>query len=409
MGSKRKSANKIYSTIKRLNPDANVLCDLFCGGFAIGAKFMNKGWTVIANDKNKYIVALLQKVLFEGLPEDIVTKFVTREMFFDISRDNSDNYEDWYVGYVQCVWSFGNNQRDYIFGKNIEAIKRAGHELVINCNSDLIIEIIGKDAVDKVLSHNNRISRRFQLMKCICDRKFELEQLEQLQRIEQLERLQRIQQLQRLERLQQLQRIQQLQRLERLQRIEQLEQLQRIQQLQRLERQQQLQQLERLEQLQQLQRLERLQQLEQLEQLQRIQQLQRLERLEQLQRIEQLERLERLQQLELHSLNYNEVTIPHGSIVYCDPPYAGTAEYKEGSFNHAEFWEWCRKISKTNKIYISEYSAPPDFVPVITFEQKSTLQGGTQKHNNQPKERLFVPIGQEGIVSENYKQQQLFP
>ena len=216
-------------------------------------------------------------------------------------------------------------------------------------------------------------------MKCICDRKFELEQLEQLQRIEQLERLQRIQQLQRLERLQQLQRIQQLQRLERLQRIEQLEQLQRIQQLQRLERQQQLQQLERLEQLQQLQRLERLQQLEQLE------------------------------QLELHSLNYNEVTIPHGSIVYCDPPYAGTAEYKEGSFNHAEFWEWCRKISKTNKIYISEYSAPPDFVPVITFEQKSTLQGGTQKHNNQPKERLFVPIGQEGIVSENYKQQQLFP
>ena len=379
MGSKRKSANKIYSTIKRLNPDANVLCDLFCGGFAIGAKFMNKGWTVIANDKNKYIVALLQKVLFEGLPEDIVTKFVTREMFFDISRDNSDNYEDWYVGYVQCVWSFGNNQRDYIFGKNIEAIKRAGHELVINCNSDLIIEIIGKDAVDKVLSHNNRISRRFQLMKCICDRKFELEQLEQLQRIEQLERLQRIQQLQRLERLQQLQRIQQLQRLERLQRIEQLEQLQRIQQL------------------------------EQLEQLQRIQQLQRLERLEQLQRIEQLERLERLQQLELHSLNYNEVTIPHGSIVYCDPPYAGTAEYKEGSFNHAEFWEWCRKISKTNKIYISEYSAPPDFVPVITFEQKSTLQGGTQKHNNQPKERLFVPIGQEGIVSENYKQQQLFP
>ena len=307
MGSKRKSANKIYSTIKRLNPDANVLCDLFCGGFAIGAKFMNKGWTVIANDKNKYIVALLQKVLFEGLPEDIVTKFVTREMFFDISRDNSDNYEDWYVGYVQCVWSFGNNQRDYIFGKNIEAIKRAGHELVINCNSDLIIEIIGKDAVDKVLSHNNRISRRFQLMKCICDRKFELEQLEQLQRIE------------------------------------------------------------------------------------------------------QLERLERLQQLELHSLNYNEVTIPHGSIVYCDPPYAGTAEYKEGSFNHAEFWEWCRKISKTNKIYISEYSAPPDFVPVITFEQKSTLQGGTQKHNNQPKERLFVPIGQEGIVSENYKQQQLFP
>lgn len=60
-----------------------------------------------------------------------------------------------------------------------------------------------------------------------------------------------------------------------------------------------------------------------------------------------------------------------------------------------EFWEWVRKISKTNKIYISEYTAPEDFKPILEFTQKSTLQGGGQQHNSQPNECLFVPINQE--------------
>ena len=32
---------------------------------------------------------------------------------------------------------------------------------------------------------------------------------------------------------------------------------------------------------------------------------------------------------------------------------------------------------------------------LLSFSQKSTLQGGVQKHNNQPDEKLFIPIGQE--------------
>jgi site-specific DNA-adenine methylase len=320
MGSKRKSANKIYSTIHKLNPNSKLLIDLFCGGFAISEKFMCKGWNVIANDKNKYVIALLRKVLFEGLPEEIITNFVTREMFFDIS-EKPNNYEPWYIGYVQCVWSFGNNQRDYIFGKNIESIKYAGHELVVNCDPTKMKDLISNDAINKILSKPDRISRRMELMSCINERKFELERLQQL---EQLERLQRLQQLEQLERLQQL---------------------------------------------------------------------------------EQLERLERLQ---LYSLNYNEVSISSDAIVYCDPPYFSTAEYKEDSFNHIEFWEYCRNISKTNKIYISEYNAPNDFIPVLKFEQKSTLQGGTQKHKNQPMECLFAPKGQDNYEFIHFKQQSLF-
>lgn len=53
-------------------------------------------------------------------------------------------------------------------------------------------------------------------------------------------------------------------------------------------------------------------------------------------------------------------------------------------------WELVREISKTNNVYISEYNAPNDFNSILSFEQKSTLQGEYQKHNNQPKERLFT-------------------
>ena len=60
LGSKRKSADKIYSLISSREPKG-VLVDLFAGGFAIGEKFMIKGWTVIANDKNKYVMALLKQ------------------------------------------------------------------------------------------------------------------------------------------------------------------------------------------------------------------------------------------------------------------------------------------------------------------------------------------------------------
>ena len=315
MGSKRKSANKIFSTIHKLNPDGKVLVDLFCGGFAISEKFMCKGWSVIANDKNKYVVALLRKVLFEGISEEIVTKFVTREMFFDIAK-NPQNYEDWYVGYVQCVWSFGNNQSTYIFGKNVESIKHAGHELVVNCNSELIKGFITDNAINRVLSKPDRISRRMELKSCVNERKFELEQLEQLERLEQLEQLQR------------------------------------------------LQQLERLQQLQQLQRLQ------------------------------------------LYSLNYYDVYIPDGAIIYCDPPYEGTSKYAEGNFNCSDFWEWCRKISKTHKIYISEYNAPPDFVPVLVFEQRSTLCA--KSNSTATIEKLFAPIGQDNYEFKHFKQKELW-
>jgi len=155
MGSKRKSCNMIYRIIS-MREKKGTLVDLFCGGFAIGEVFLNNGWKVIANDKNKYITALLQQSI-NGLDEKIVTKFVTREDYFNALK-NKEKHEDWYIGFLMSIWSFGNNQKDYLFGKEVEPIKHAGHNLVIDKNPAAILKLmpsIPKKYIDGILSLDN--------------------------------------------------------------------------------------------------------------------------------------------------------------------------------------------------------------------------------------------------------------
>lgn len=281
MGSKRKSAHKIYAALKNRHPEANTLVDLFCGGLAIGEIFIQNSWNVIANDKNKYVVELIREAVAGRFNDDVFTPdFITRDKFNDVIK-NPSKYDDWYVGYVACIWSFGNNNKGYLFGKDKEPIKKAGHELVVNKNPELIKGIIPDKYITSILKLDDWHKRRLALSRVSKALKTRIHELEQLERLERLE-------------------------------------------------------------------------------------------------------------LTLHSDEYFNINIPKGSVVYCDPPYDGTAEYVEGGFNHKQFWQWARETSKINAVYISEYTAPKDFKVVRSWPQKSTLQGGTQLHNNQPDEKLFT-------------------
>lgn len=65
--------------------------------------------------------------------------------------------------------------------------------------------------------------------------------------------------------------------------------------------------------------------------------------------------------------------IPEGSLIYCDPPYAGTAGYYI-KFNHDEFWGWCREKRKEgHTVFISEYDAPQDFICLTEIQHKTKL------------------------------------
>jgi len=76
--------------------------------------------------------------------------------------------------------------------------------------------------------------------------------------------------------------------------------------------------------------------------------------------------------------SYLALEIPENSLIYCDPPYANTCKYKDG-FNHDVFWEWCRTKTKSgHTVFISEYSAPNDFVCVKEIHHKTILDKNSQ-------------------------------
>lgn len=85
----------------------------------------------------------------------------------------------------------------------------------------------------------------------------------------------------------------------------------------------------------------------------------------------------KLKGVELTSIRYSELNIPSHSLIYCDPPYQGTTEYKD-KFNHSLFWEWCRNKAKDGHIiFISEYNAPDDFECIWQKEIVSSLTKDT--------------------------------
>lgn len=103
--------------------------------------------------------------------------------------------------------------------------------------------------------------------------------------------------------------------------------------------------------------------------------LEQLERLERLERLEQLERLSK-SSLELTNLDYRSVKIEKASVIYCDIPYQGTADY--GGFSHKEFFDWAAK--QTCPVFVSEYNINDDrFTLLKKFTHRSTFSSGGLK------------------------------
>ena len=105
-----------------------------------------------------------------------------------------------------------------------------------------------------------------------------------------------------------------------------------------------------------------------------------------------LESLESLERLRVTSLSYDEIDIPDDAVVYCDPPYhdrdkklyEGTAS----SFDHCTFYDWCVGVSKTNPIFISEYSIEDDRFEVVAEKQKMSCLSSVKSFN--VTERLYT-------------------
>lgn len=118
----------------------------------------------------------------------------------------------------------------------------------------------------------------------------------------------------------------------------------------------------------------------------------RLQSLESLERLQSLESLQSLEHLRVTSLSYDEIDIPDDAVVYCDPPYhACIGHLYEGTadaFDHCTFYDWCVRVSKTNPIFISEYSIEDDRFEIVAEKQKMTCLSSVKSFN--VTERLYT-------------------
>ena len=76
-----------------------------------------------------------------------------------------------------------------------------------------------------------------------------------------------------------------------------------------------------------------------------------------------------------------------GYVIYCDPPYQNSLKYSTSSFPYDDFYNWCRKMSVTNKVFISEYAIPDDFKCIWTKDIKCTVDKASRTNRT---EKLFT-------------------
>jgi len=145
---------------------------------------------VTYNEFNVGVVALLRDIIENGVT-DKYFQWVDRETF-----NKNKNKDTWFGGFCKVVWSFGNNQKDYLFGKHIEKDKRLLHEVIVNkCESSLNV-INSKFGLNltihdpaSLFDEESMTTRRLRVVSFInkeSQRPIHLERVQQLLNIQQL-------------------------------------------------------------------------------------------------------------------------------------------------------------------------------------------------------------------------------
>jgi DNA adenine methylase len=85
---------------------------------------------------------------------------------------------------------------------------------------------------------------------------------------------------------------------------------------------------------------------------------------------------EKVNNVSFSSGSYTKYSKLKNFVIYCDPPYQVQANYydenrKKLSFDHNEFWNWCRFMAKDNIVFVSEYKLPKDFEKIYSIKSRT--------------------------------------
>lgn len=296
MGSKQKLVDKIVPFILKRHPDTTHFYDLFGGGGSVALYAVRKypNLNVHYNELSLAIGSLMQ-ALKDGDP--ISKAWIDRSTF---EREYTGN--DAWAGLLQTCWTFGNNQKSYLYGKPIEKFKEKLTDLVMtgegsigeleDMANDILIKEFGKTDPNVKIYLNPVIYSTPYQRRIVLSR--------------------------------QIPNIGQLQHLARLERLIQIQNMPGISQL-----------------------------------------------------------------IITAGKGYDEVPINNTkSVVYCDPPYENTAEYREGGFDHAKFYEWC--MTRPFPVYVSSYKvSDPRFKLVKAVNTRSLLASAYSKESSYNYENVY--------------------
>ena len=289
MGSKRKLAARILDTIISRHQGRSLkLYDLFGGGGAVSFEALQRPEivSVVYNEKNTAIVNLLKHLRTNGMTEDLY-RWYSRGEFHSLKEGT-----DYIAGLMQTCWSFGNNQKTYLYGPKVEPFKKALHYAIVYKDTALIEEMgltLPPETLEGALHE-----RRLKVVSYIRKTKKQRIDVENLERCPYIENT--------------------VTSLNKPPRVQNLESCQYIETV----------------------------------------------------------ATSLNNPLILLNRSYEQVSITGMAdeiILYCDIPYRGTTPYKDGGFNHEEFYEWAK--NSPYWVYISEYTAP--FYEIMTWEHRSSL------------------------------------
>lgn len=345
------SKNKLAERIVSLLPKRTHLIDLFCGGCAVShaALLRNKYEHIHINDINWMCPTLFIDALNGKYQNE--TRWISREDFFKLKDTDP---------YVAVVWSFGNNLRNYLYSKEIEPLKKAIHYAIFfhdySRGKELGYDLSFIEPISDIQRRYAAVRRYFSQFCHFRQQSFEgAESSHQLQ----VEHVTRVGQNHRDCRAQKL--TTESIRLENAEKWNTRAIFQK-----KYKRPSELQSEESRNCIAQIA----------------------------VQRATAIPASNfgggQFSHITSSVLDYQQVTIPDDSVIYCDIPYEGTDGYLEKDsegFDYERFYDWCEH--QTQPVFISSYQMPDDrFDCIEEFSHRSTL---SQKANNLVTERIYVP------------------
>lgn len=100
--------------------------------------------------------------------------------------------------------------------------------------------------------------------------------------------------------------------------------------------------------------------------------------------------------LTLLCCSYEDLGIPDGAVVYCDPPYNGRygklgREFRRGiEFDPEDYYNWVRELAQRCVVVCSTFDAPEDFVTVHDWgDTRITHLNGRDRAERPTTERLI--------------------